>query len=186
MKNTTASSINQYPSTQQLGKRPKVNVHHFNLLEKLKESGLQPTQYNHGATWGTATESFAVHNYENRAANQTILSDKLHLAHFDYQPRNSRREVGPDASSVHRHFLERRENYDEETVKAEAGRCMSCGMCFECDNCLIYCPQDAVLRVKKDRATTGRYVDTDYSRCIGCHICSDVCPTGYIDMGMGE
>ncbi|MFC1665958.1 NAD(P)-binding protein, partial [Pseudomonadota bacterium] len=136
-----ASSINQYLTTQQLAKRPKIDVHHFNLLEKLKESGLQPAHYNHGATWGTATESFAVHNYENRAANQTILSDKLHLAHFDYQPRNSRREVGPDASNVHGHFLERRENFDEETVKAEAGRCMSCGMCFECDNCVIYCPQ---------------------------------------------
>ena len=68
----------------------------------------------------------------------------------------------------------------------EAARCMSCGMCFECDNCVIFCPQDAVFRVKKDQSTTGRYVDTDYSKCIGCHICADVCPTGYIDMGMGE
>ena len=28
----------------------------------------------------------------------------------------------------------------------------------------------------------GRYVDTDYDKCIGCHICADVCPTGYIKM----
>ena len=49
-----------------------------------------------------------------------------------------------------------------------------------------YCPQDAVFRVKKDKGTTGRYVDTDYMKCIGCHICADVCPSGYIDMGMGE
>ena len=59
-------------------------------------------------------------------------------------------------------------------------------MCFECDNCVIYCPQDAVFRVKKDEATLGRYVDTDYNKCIGCHICADVCPTGYIKMGLGE
>ncbi|HOP17750.1 MAG TPA: 4Fe-4S binding protein, partial [Gammaproteobacteria bacterium] len=57
---------------------------------------------------------------------------------------------------------------------------------FECDNCVIFCPQDAVYRVDKKTATTGRYVATDYSRCIGCHICSDVCPTGYIKMGLGE
>jgi Pyruvate/2-oxoacid:ferredoxin oxidoreductase delta subunit len=31
----------------------------------------------------------------------------------------------------------------------------------------------------------GRYVYTDYDRCIGCHICAEVCPTGYINMGMG-
>ncbi|EQD31144.1 4Fe-4S ferredoxin, iron-sulfur binding, subgroup domain protein, partial [mine drainage metagenome] len=23
-------------------------------------------------------------------------------------------------------------------------------------------------------------------RCIGCHVCHDVCPTGYIQMGLGE
>ena len=62
---------------------------------------------------------------------------------------------------------------------------MSCGMCFECDNCVIYCPQDAVLRTPADIATMGRYVYTDYDRCIGCHICAEVCPTGYINMGMG-
>ena len=73
----------------------------------------------------------------------------------------------------------------EAEAEAEAGRCMSCGMCFECDNCVIYCPQDAVFRVKKDKQTLGRYVDTDYTKCIGCHICSDVCPTGYIDMALG-
>ena len=53
-------------------------------------------------------------------------------------------------------------------------------------HCVIYCPQDAVFRVKKDEATLGRYVDTDYNKCIGCHICADVCPTGYIKMGLGE
>jgi len=43
-----------------------------------------------------------------------------------------------------------------------------------------------VFKVKKNQATTGRYVDTDYTKCIGCHICRDVCPTGYIQMGLGE
>ena len=55
---------------------------------------------------------------------------------------------------------------------------MSCGQCFECDNCVVYCPQTAVARVPKKEATTGRYVYTDYDKCIGCHICKDVCPTG--------
>jgi Pyruvate/2-oxoacid:ferredoxin oxidoreductase delta subunit len=63
---------------------------------------------------------------------------------------------------------------------------MSCGMCFECDNCVVFCPQTAVFRVKKDKRAMGRYVDTDYKKCIGCHICADVCPTGYIEMGLGE
>jgi Pyruvate/2-oxoacid:ferredoxin oxidoreductase delta subunit len=59
-------------------------------------------------------------------------------------------------------------------------------MCFECDNCVVYCPQIAVFKVPKAKSTMGRYVDTDYGKCIGCHICKDVCPTGYIQMGLGE
>jgi glutamate synthase (NADPH/NADH) small chain len=31
----------------------------------------------------------------------------------------------------------------------------------------------------------GRYVASDYMNCIGCLICADVCPTGYIDMALG-
>jgi glutamate synthase (NADPH/NADH) small chain len=92
----------------------------------------------------------------------------------------------PSAEEVLGHFAERQIGYSEEEAVAESNRCMSCGMCFECDNCVIFCPQDAVFRVKKGESTTGRYVDTDYAKCIGCHICSDVCPTGYIDMALGE
>ena len=46
--------------------------------------------------------------------------------------------------------------------------------------------ETAVFKVKKSQSTTGRYVDTDYTKCVGCHICKDVCPTGYIQMGLGE
>jgi Pyruvate/2-oxoacid:ferredoxin oxidoreductase delta subunit len=59
-------------------------------------------------------------------------------------------------------------------------------MCFECDACVIYCPQTAVKRVAKKERAVGRYVYTDYGMCVGCHICADVCPTGYIQMGLGE
>ena len=32
-------------------KRPKVDVHHFNLIDKLKESGLKPAEYEPGSHW---------------------------------------------------------------------------------------------------------------------------------------
>ena len=110
----------------------------------------------------------------------------MFLGHFEAVARNLREEDVPSSDEVLGHFAERMKGLPEEAAVAEANRCMSCGMCFECDNCVIFCPQDAVFRVKKDKHTVGRYVDTDYTRCIGCHICADVCPTGYIDMGMGE
>ena len=179
-------SIDHYLKSEDLGKRPKVDKHHFNLLQKLHEAGLDPADYDHGSAWGTDDEKFAVHNYEDRSKNEIIPADKLFLGHFNYTPRLRRQEEVPTAEEVLGHFQERMKGLSEEEAVAEADRCMSCGMCFECDNCVIYCPQDAVYRVPKKDATMGRYVATDYAKCIGCHICAEVCPTGYIDMAMGE
>ncbi len=167
-------------------KRPKVDVNHFNLLNKLNEQGLEVSEYDKSQVHGTDSAGFAVHNYEDRSANEIIPADELFLAHFEPLARNKRASVVPDPDQVLGHFEERHMILSEEQAVAESNRCMSCGMCFECDNCVIYCPQTAVFRVRKDKATLGRYVDTDYNKCIGCHICADVCPTGYIDMGLGK
>jgi glutamate synthase (NADPH/NADH) small chain len=178
-------SIDRYLSSEELGRRPKVDVHHFNLLDKLRETELTPEDYDHRQQWGTDESGYAVHNYEDRSAQEIIPHDMLYLGHFPFTARNEREETGVGADEVLGHFEERFRGLEEENVRAEAERCMSCGMCFECDNCVIYCPQDAVLRTPADTATMGRYVYTDYDRCIGCHICAEVCPTGYINMGMG-
>jgi len=181
-----AESINHYLSQETFGKRPKVDVHHFDLLQKLQETSLQPDAYAHQDEWGTDNANFAVHNYEDRSANEIIPAEKLFLGHFDNTPRNLRAESFIESANIIDSYEERFKGLEPENAEKEADRCMSCGMCFECDNCVIYCPQDAVHRTKKAESTLGRYVYTDYSRCIGCHICSDVCPTGYINMAMGE
>jgi NADPH-dependent glutamate synthase beta subunit-like oxidoreductase len=181
-----ADSIDHFLRGIEPGKRPKVDVHHFDLLDKLRETELAPEGYDHQQQWGTCDSNFAIHNYENRSTHEVIASEKLFLGHFNYTPRIKRQEIGPDREGVLSHFEERHVGLDTESAQKEADRCMSCGMCFECNNCVIYCPQDAVFRVNKDQSTLGRYVDTDYNKCIGCHICADVCPSGYIDMGMGE
>jgi len=182
-------SIDEYLKQAEHKKRPKVDVHHFNLLEKMTEAHLAPSEFKvdeSGDLRGTQDASYAIHNYEDRASAEVIPHDELFLAHFPYTPRVLRKEEVPSADEVLGHFKERVIGYSEEDAVNEAKRCMSCGMCFECDNCVIFCPQDAVFRVNKDERTTGRYVDTDYAKCIGCHICADVCPTGYIKMGLGE
>ncbi|MEJ1297237.1 MAG: NAD(P)-binding protein [Candidatus Sedimenticola sp. (ex Thyasira tokunagai)] len=181
-------SIDIYMKQEEQGKRPKVDVHHFDLMAKLHEAGLDPEHFDStvGDMRGTNTAKYAVHNYEDRSEQEVIASKDLFLGHFEYTKRNIRDEDVPSADDVLGHFKDRLIMLSEEQVTSEAKRCMSCGMCFECDNCVIFCPQDAVFRVKKNEATTGRYVDTDYSKCIGCHVCTDVCPTGYIQMGLGE
>jgi glutamate synthase (NADPH/NADH) small chain len=184
-----AQSINEYVMQKPHARRPKVDVHHFNLLEKMAEAHLAPENFDAGERGdlrGTSSGNWAIHNYEDRSGAEVIPHDELFLGHFAYHARNKRKADVPTAEEVLGHFHERLIGLSEEETIDEAKRCMSCGMCFECDNCVIFCPQDAVFRVKKGENTTGRYVATDYDRCIGCHICSDVCPTGYIKMGLGE
>jgi len=184
-----ADTIDEYLKGVEHKKRPKVDVHHFDLSKKMHEAGLDPEKFEAdkmGDMRGTSLGNWAVHNYEDRSFAEIIPHDELFLGHFGFHARNKRREEVPGADEVLGHFKERLICLEEKQAMDEAERCMSCGMCFECDNCVIFCPQDAVYRVDKNERTTGRYVATDYNRCIGCHICSDVCPTGYIKMGLGE
>lgn len=185
-----ADSIDDYLKDGKIeGKRPKVDVHFFDLEDKLLEAGLSPEHFdpsNAENLKGTDSGNMAIHNYEDRSFAEIIGADELYLGHFAYEARYLRDEDVPSSDDVLGHFHERMMSLNEEKAQAEAKRCMSCGLCFECDNCVIFCPQDAVYRVNKSESTTGRYVATDYTRCIGCHICADVCPTGYIKMGLGE
>ncbi len=183
-----AESIDHYLKNEELARRPKVDKHQFDLLDKLREAGLHEGfgEYDHSVegTRGTSDGDFAVHNYENRSDDEIIPAEELFLGHFTVEARHKREEIPVTEEEVLGHFKERMIGLSEEETVKEADRCMSCGMCFECDNCVIYCPQDAVHRTPKKEATMGRYVYTDYTACVGCHICADVCPTGYIDMAM--
>lgn len=181
-----AETITEFLDDGSIDKRPKVDVHHFELLEELRQRGKEPAAYSHGQTGGTDRADWAIHNYEDRSTTQIIPHTELFKGHFNFVPREKRQEIHIEGDAVLGNFEERIIAYSEEQAQKEGERCMSCGMCFECDNCVIYCPQDAVFRVKKSERTVGRYVDTDYTKCIGCHICADVCPTGYIKMGLGE
>lgn len=180
-----ADGIDCFLNGRDLEKRPKIDAHQFDLMRKMAEKGIEIKQVNDPMR-GTDKSKGAVHNFDNRSERYVIPHDKLFLGHFSYVPRNQRDIITLDKETALNNFDERLVALVQAQAVAEAKRCMSCGMCFECDNCVMYCPQTAVSRVKKTEATTGRYVMTDYDKCIGCHICADVCPTGYIQMGLGE
>ncbi len=181
-----ADGIDRFLMGEELGKRPKVDVHVFDLMRKaIEEKGYVIKQAEEPIR-GTDSEPVGLHNYDNRSDRYVIPHEDLFLGHFGFVPRNRRGTTLLTAEQALGNFQERLDALSEADTIAEAKRCMSCGICFECDNCVVYCPQIAVKRVPKKEATMGRYVYTDYTRCIGCHICHDVCPTGYIQMGLGE
>jgi NADPH-dependent glutamate synthase beta subunit-like oxidoreductase/Pyruvate/2-oxoacid:ferredoxin oxidoreductase delta subunit len=180
-----ADGIDRFLHSEALEKRPKIDVHSFDIKRKMIEKGLAFTEVAEPIR-GTDKSTAAIHNYDNRSDRYVISHKELFLGHFPYVPRNRRTITSLTAEEALSNFDERLQALLETQAVAEAKRCMSCGQCFECDNCVVYCPQKAVFKVPKAKSTTGRYVDTDYNKCIGCHICADVCPTGYIQMGLGE
>jgi NADPH-dependent glutamate synthase beta subunit-like oxidoreductase/Pyruvate/2-oxoacid:ferredoxin oxidoreductase delta subunit len=179
-----AEGIDRFLANEELEKRPKIDVHTFDIMRKMAEKGL-PINPVTEAIRGTDKQN-VLHNFDNRSGRYVIPHDELFLGHFNHVDRKQRHVITLDEQTALGNFEERLNPLSEADAVAEAKRCMSCGMCFECDNCVVYCPQTAVFRVPKTKASVGRYVDTDYNKCIGCHICKDVCPTGYIQMGLGE
>ncbi len=63
----------------------------------------------------------------------------------------------------------------EEALVTEAKRCLHCGLCYECDMCLLQCPEKAISKTERG------YV-IDYTKCTGCRVCAEECPTSAIDM----
>ncbi len=59
---------------------------------------------------------------------------------------------------------------------SEAKRCLSCGVCNECDTCITYCPEGVLNRDNSEFVF-------DYSYCKGCGVCIAECPRNVIYMG---
>jgi Pyruvate/2-oxoacid:ferredoxin oxidoreductase delta subunit len=173
-----AEGISTFVTGGELKKRPKVDVHHFRLDT---DKPFAPGWADVAPAPGTA-----VYNFEDRSQMETQGKDVLFLAHFEPTPINRRetKQLAPD--ELVGNFEERLSPLTEEQVMAEAERCMSCGICLECNNCVIQCPEMAVRWVIPGERSVGRFVATDHARCVGCGICADVCPTGYIGMELPE
>jgi Pyruvate/2-oxoacid:ferredoxin oxidoreductase delta subunit len=68
-------------------------------------------------------------------------------------------------------------NFSAEDAIAEAARCMSCGMCMDCETCWMYCSSNGFLKQPK-----GQHYKLHLDRCNGCGKCVDACPCGYLEM----
>ena len=94
-----------------------------------------------------------------------------------------------ELNTIYFHYLERRERprllraerrtgFDEVEMRIsgslalkEAERCFHCGLCDQCDNCYLFCPDVAV---RRDLRAGIREIDYEY--CKGCGVCVVECP----------
>jgi NADPH-dependent glutamate synthase beta subunit-like oxidoreductase len=112
------------------------------------------------------------------AKHDIVTFEALHPWYFGDTAQRRQPELDPEQRVAD--FTEVVSGLDVEQATFEAGRCLSCGNCFECDACLGACPEDAVIKLG-----VGHRYRFDYDRCTGCAECADQCPVHAIEM-MGE
>ncbi|MFQ6101974.1 MAG: NAD(P)-binding protein [Anaerolineae bacterium] len=141
------------------GKRAALSIHRFLRGEELAD--FPPLERNVRAS--------------PREMDPTVVSyEDINTVYFDELPGLEQEQLDPATRA--QNFSEVNLPVDEEALVAEVLRCFSCGTCNECDNCLIFCPDAAVLR---DGATPYVF---NYDYCKGCGVCASECPRGVIVM----
>src|SRR5580765_1306845 len=135
-------------------------------------------------TVGVGHGKKAAHNIDAWLRSETAVSppkhelasfDKLHLWYFGDNARRQQPELPVEQRVAD--FAEVVGALSTEEAVYEAGRCLSCGNCFECDGCLGACPEDAVIKLGE-----GHRYRFDYDRCTGCGACFAQCPVHAIEM----
>ncbi len=105
----------------------------------------------------------------------TAEFDGLHLWYFGDAARRTEPELPAEQRVTG--FDEVVGGLSAQAATFEAGRCLSCGNCFECDGCLGACPEDAVIKLGP-----GHRYRFDYDNCTGCATCYEQCPVHAIEM----
>ncbi|UZJ42021.1 hypothetical protein OO006_03225 [Prosthecochloris sp. SCSIO W1101] len=108
----------------------------------------------------------------------------MNLEYYEGAERSERTHLPPDVRVKDGLETEIDQGITEEQFVHEAMRCMSCGLCFDCKQCVSFCPHETIQRFKDN--PVGEVMYTKYSECEGCHLCHLICPCGYIQMGGAE
>ena len=110
-------------------------------------------------------------------APHVITKDKMRLEYYAKQPRAAMVTI-PVEERLHHPEEEVNLGLTQPQAIAEAKRCLSCGMCFECDTCWQYCQEQAIQKpIEK-----GSPYRIKLEFCTGCKKCAESCPCGYIEM----
>lgn len=111
-------------------------------------------------------------------AGEMIRAEKLKL---DWYPplERTQRQIKEPADRLANPFDEVDLGLLADDALAEIDRCLSCGKCFGCENCWMYCQNNVFGKVKV--ASPGNFFEIKkMEMCDGCKKCWEECPCGYI------
>ena len=106
-----------------------------------------------------------------------IQPDKMRLDHYEKQERAAAVKL-PVEERLAGMEIEANLPMTREQVIAETKRCMSCGFCFDCEKCWLFCQDQAVDKPMEK----GALYSFKMANCTGCKKCAEECPCGFIDM----
>ena len=66
----------------------------------------------------------------------------------------------------------------EAEFLGESSRCYSCGLCFGCERCWMFCNPHGYTRLQE--VAPGAYYALALDQCEGCGKCIELCPCGFI------
>jgi NADPH-dependent glutamate synthase beta subunit-like oxidoreductase/Pyruvate/2-oxoacid:ferredoxin oxidoreductase delta subunit len=103
-----------------------------------------------------------------------VTADKLKLDYYPAAARHQGRHIPPAERTAD---SEIEFTLTEAEVVDEAKRCMSCGMCMDCETCWMYCTNNCFEKLPK-----GEHYKIKLELCNGCKKCAEACPCGYVEM----
>jgi NADPH-dependent glutamate synthase beta subunit-like oxidoreductase len=108
-----------------------------------------------------------------------IPPSRLKLDFYEAKPREKRAQVEPSARLANPH-AEIDHGITKDQAVAEASRCLSCGFCFGCERCWMFCTPSCFTKLHDP--APGSYYKVKLETCDGCRKCADECPCGFLDM----
>jgi NADPH-dependent glutamate synthase beta subunit-like oxidoreductase/Pyruvate/2-oxoacid:ferredoxin oxidoreductase delta subunit len=111
---------------------------------------------------------------EKIPAAPCLPADKVKLDWYKASPRHERRHLAVEQRDLE---SEIETGLTEAEAVEEAKRCMSCGLCMDCETCWMYCTNNCFVKLPK-----GEHYRVKLELCNGCKKCADACPCGYIEM----
>jgi NADPH-dependent glutamate synthase beta subunit-like oxidoreductase/ferredoxin len=113
------------------------------------------------------------------ASRKPIGPDKIRLDYYEPKTRAERRILTAE-ERLARPTDEVDSGLDREQAVEETSRCFSCGLCFGCERCWMYCQSNCFKKEPAPRQ--GGYYKIDLNVCDGCRKCAEECPCGFLDL----
>ncbi len=107
-----------------------------------------------------------------------IHADKVKTSWYEEKPRAERGVRSPE-ERLAQPYAEVDQGITAEQALEEVTRCFSCGKCFGCENCWMYCQNSGFKKLSEVKH--GHFFDVKLELCDGCKKCWEECPCGMLE-----